>query len=63
MKHLLKRTGWCVALVSAYAAAPACAEDFARRFALQLDEGAAYYSVTVPAGVLQILAPFRVPAA
>ncbi|AFT85797.1 DUF3999 domain-containing protein [Paraburkholderia phenoliruptrix] len=51
MKHLLKRTGWCVALVSAYAAAPACAEDFARRFALQLDEGAAYYSVTVPAAV------------
>ncbi len=51
MKHLLKVTGWCVALVSAYAAAPACAEDFARRFALQLDEGAAYYSVTVPAAV------------
>ncbi|WP_433692869.1 DUF3999 domain-containing protein [Paraburkholderia phenoliruptrix] len=51
MKHLLKLTGWCVALVSAYAAAPACAEDFARRFALQLDEGAAYYSVTVPAAV------------
>jgi len=51
MKHLLKVTGWCVAFVCAGAAAPACAEDFARRFALQLQEGAAWYSVTLPAAV------------
>ncbi|WP_027798763.1 DUF3999 domain-containing protein [Paraburkholderia dilworthii] len=51
MKHLLKVTAWCVAIVSAWAAAPACAEDFARRFVLQLEEGAAYYSVTLPAAV------------
>jgi hypothetical protein len=51
MKHFLKVTAWCVAIVSAWAAAPACAEDFARHFALQLEEGAAYYSVTLPAAV------------
>lgn len=51
MKHFLKVTAWCVAIGSAWAAAPACAEDFARHFALQLEEGAAYYSVTLPAAV------------
>ncbi|WP_025599587.1 DUF3999 domain-containing protein [Burkholderia sp. WSM2230] len=54
MKHLLKVTGWCVAFVCAGAAAPACAEDFARRFALQLEEGAAYYTVTLPAAVYAV---------
>ncbi|MEZ2306729.1 DUF3999 domain-containing protein [Paraburkholderia sp. RCC_158] len=51
MKHLLKVTGWCAALVCAWTAAPAWAEDFARHFALQLDDGAAYYSVRLPAAV------------
>ncbi|MEC5406764.1 DUF3999 domain-containing protein [Paraburkholderia sp. MPAMCS5] len=51
MKHVLTVSGWCVALVSACAAAPACAGDFARHFALELQDGAAYYSVTLPAAV------------
>jgi len=51
MKHLLKVTGWCVAFVGVGVAAPACAEEFARRFALQLQEGATWYSVRLPAAV------------
>lgn len=51
MKQFLKVTAWCVAIGAAWAAAPACAEDFARHFTLQLEEGAAYYSVALPAAV------------
>ncbi|MFM0510262.1 DUF3999 domain-containing protein [Paraburkholderia sp. RL17-373-BIF-A] len=52
MKRVFTLTGWCFALVATWASAPAvAADDFAQHFALQLDEGAAYYSVTLPATV------------
>lgn len=52
MKRVFTLTGWCIAIVVAWTCAPAlAADDFAQRFALQLDEGAAYYSVTLPAAV------------
>lgn len=52
MKRALTLTGWCCAIVALWASAPAVAADhFAKRFALQLEEGAAYYSVTLPAAV------------
>lgn len=52
MKRAFTLTGWCCAIVVLWASAPAVAADhFAWRFALQLEEGAAYYSVTLPAAV------------
>jgi hypothetical protein len=52
MKHALKLTGWCFAIVAAWMSPPAAAADhFAQRFALQLEDGAAYYSATLPAAV------------
>ncbi|WP_176058161.1 DUF3999 domain-containing protein [Paraburkholderia sp. BCC1876] len=52
MKRVLKLTGWCCAFVFAWASAPVSAADnFAERFALQLDNGASFYSVTLPAAV------------
>jgi len=54
MKRAFNLTGWCCAMVAlwASASAPAFAADhFAKRFPLQLEEGAAYYSVTLPAAV------------
>ena len=56
MKRVLKLTGWCFALaslsLSAWAsAAGGAADNFAEHFALQLESGAAYYSVTLPAAV------------
>ncbi|MDR8398728.1 DUF3999 domain-containing protein [Paraburkholderia sp. USG1] len=52
MKRVFTLTGWCCAIVAAWTCASAvAADDFAQRFALQLDEGAAYYSVTLPAAV------------
>ncbi|CAB3782422.1 hypothetical protein LMG28614_01450 [Paraburkholderia ultramafica] len=52
MKRALKLTGWCFAIVAVWISGPAvAANDFAQRFALQLDDGAAYYSVTLPAAV------------
>ncbi|WP_168793770.1 DUF3999 domain-containing protein [Paraburkholderia aromaticivorans] len=52
MKRVFTLTGWCFAIVAMWASAPAVADDdFAQHFALQLEEGAAYYSVTLPAAV------------
>ncbi|MFM0344309.1 DUF3999 domain-containing protein [Paraburkholderia sp. RL17-347-BIC-D] len=54
MKRVFTLTGWCFAIVATWASASAsavAADDFAQHFALQLDEGAAYYSVTLPATV------------
>jgi hypothetical protein len=52
MKRVLILTGWCLAIACVYAPAQAnAAEHFARHFALDLEEGAAYYSVTLPAAV------------
>lgn len=52
MKRAFTLTGWCCAIVALCASAPTFAADhFAQRFALQLEEGAAYYSVTLPAAV------------
>lgn len=52
MKRVFTLTGWCCVIVVAWTCAPVfAADDFAERFALQLDEGAAYYSVTLPAAV------------
>ncbi|MFM0625341.1 DUF3999 domain-containing protein [Paraburkholderia xenovorans] len=52
MKRVFTLTGWCFAIVATWASAPAVAADaFAQHFALQLDEGAAYYSLTLPAAV------------
>ncbi|WP_454825422.1 DUF3999 domain-containing protein [Paraburkholderia xenovorans] len=52
MKRVFTLTGWCFAIVAAWTCAPAlAADDFVQRFTLQLDEGAAYYSVTLPAAV------------
>src|ERR1700761_9204453 len=54
MKRVFTLTGWCFAIVATWASAPApavAAADFAQHFALQLDEGAAYYSVTLPVTV------------
>ncbi|ACD16310.1 DUF3999 domain-containing protein [Paraburkholderia phytofirmans] len=52
MKHVFILTGWCFAITAMWASAPAtAADDFAQHFALQLEEGAAYYSVTLPAAV------------
>ncbi|MFM0222347.1 DUF3999 domain-containing protein [Paraburkholderia dipogonis] len=54
MKRVFTLTGWCFAIVATWASAPAvalAADDFAQHFALQIDDGAAYYSVTLPAAV------------
>jgi hypothetical protein len=52
MKRAFTLTGWCCALVALWTSAPvAAADQFAKRFALQLEAGAAYYSVTLPAAV------------
>jgi hypothetical protein len=52
MKRVFILTGWCLAIVATWASTPAlAADDFAQHFAIQLDEGAAYYSVTLPAAV------------
>ncbi|MDE1010116.1 MAG: DUF3999 domain-containing protein, partial [Paraburkholderia fungorum] len=52
MKRVLIAAGWCVALSSAWVSTAAVAADrFAQRFALELESGAAYYSVTLPAAV------------
>ncbi len=51
MKRLLIVTGWCLAIASTWAPPAAAADQFAERFALELESGAAYYSVTLPAAV------------
>jgi hypothetical protein len=52
MKHALRLTAWCFAIATAWMPPPAVAADhFEQRFALQLEDGAAYYSVTLPAAV------------
>lgn len=52
MKRVFTLTSWCCATVAAVMCAPVfAADDFAERFALQLQDGAAYYSVTLPAAV------------
>lgn len=50
MKRVLKLTGWCAAIVAVWTSAPVLAADaFAQHFALQLEGGAAYYSLSLPA--------------
>jgi hypothetical protein len=52
MKRVLIAAGWCLAISSAWVSTAAVAADrFAQRFALELESGAAYYSVTLPAAV------------
>ncbi|ANB72863.1 hypothetical protein AYM40_11145 [Paraburkholderia phytofirmans OLGA172] len=52
MKRVLIVTGWCLAISSIWVSTAAVAADrFAQRFALELESGAAYYSVTLPAAV------------
>lgn len=52
MKRVLIVTGWCLAISSVWVSTVAVAADrFAQRFALELESGAAYYSVTLPAAV------------
>lgn len=54
MKRAFTLTGWCFAIVATWASASAsalAADDFAQHFALQLEAGAAFYSVTLPAAV------------
>ncbi|NKJ48680.1 hypothetical protein CIC12_18435 [Burkholderia sp. SG-MS1] len=52
MTQALRLTAWCFAIAAAWTSPPAAAADhFAQRFALQLEDGAAYYSVTLPATV------------
>jgi hypothetical protein len=53
MKRVLKLTGWCCAIVSVWAAAPAIAADnFAQHFVLQLEGAAASsYILALPASV------------
>lgn len=52
MKRVLIVTGWCLAISSVWVSTAAVAADrFAQRFALELERGAAYYSVTFPAAV------------
>ncbi|CAB3780436.1 DUF3999 domain-containing protein [Paraburkholderia caffeinilytica] len=52
MKRVLIATGWCLAISSVWVSTAALAADrFAQRFALELESGAAYYSVTLPAAV------------
>ena len=54
MKRLLRLTGGCLALAALWTSAPAAAADaFAQRFALQLEDGAAFYSVTLSASVYE----------
>ncbi|KAE8757432.1 DUF3999 family protein [Paraburkholderia madseniana] len=52
MKRVLIAAGWCLAISSVWVSTAAVAADrFAQRFALELESGAAYYSVTLPATV------------
>ncbi|QQC64742.1 DUF3999 domain-containing protein [Paraburkholderia ginsengisoli] len=51
MKHVLRLTGWCLAFAAVWTSAPAAADTFAQRFSIQLEDGAPYYSVTLPAAV------------
>jgi len=52
MKRVLIVTGWCLAISSVWVSTAAVAADrLAQRFALELEGGAAYYSVTLPAAV------------
>ncbi|MGA9918246.1 MAG: DUF3999 domain-containing protein [Paraburkholderia sp.] len=52
MKRVLIVTGWCLAISSVWVSTAALAADrFEQRFALELESGAAYYSVTLPAAV------------
>ncbi|MFM0503119.1 DUF3999 domain-containing protein [Paraburkholderia caffeinilytica] len=52
MKRVLIATGWCLAISSVWVSTAAVAADrFAQRFALELESGAAYYSVVLPAAV------------
>ncbi|MFM0071224.1 DUF3999 domain-containing protein [Paraburkholderia sediminicola] len=52
MKRVLIATGWCLAISSVWVSMAAVAADrFAHRFALELESGAAYYSVPLPAAV------------
>ena len=52
MKRVLIATGWCLAISSVWVSTAAVAADrFAQRFALELESGAAYYSVPLPAAV------------
>ena len=52
MKRVLIATGWCLAISSVWVSTAAVAADrFALRFALELESGAAYYSVPLPAAV------------
>jgi hypothetical protein len=51
MKHVLRAMGWGLAIACAGVSAAASAEQFSQRFALELDSGAAYYSVTLTPAV------------
>ena len=52
MKRVLRVTGWCLATAYVWVSTAAGAADhFSQRFALELESGAAYYTVTVPAAV------------
>lgn len=52
MTRVLRLTGWCCTIVAVFTAAPSfAADEFAQRFPLQLESGAAYYSLTLPAAV------------
>jgi hypothetical protein len=52
MKRILRAAGWCFAIASVWVSTAAVADDhFSQRFALELDSGATYYTVTLPAAV------------
>ena len=51
MKRLLILTGWCLAIASMWAPPVAAADQFAQHFALELESGAAFYSVPLSAAV------------
>ncbi|MFM0201640.1 DUF3999 domain-containing protein [Paraburkholderia fungorum] len=52
MKRVLRVTGWCLATASVWVSTAAGAADhFSQRFALELESGAAYCAVTLPAAV------------
>jgi hypothetical protein len=52
MKRVFSVTGWCLAIAAVWVSTAAVAADhFSQRFALELESGAAYYTVTLPAAV------------
>src|ERR1700759_325160 len=51
MKRLLILTGWCLAIASTWAPPAAAADQFAQHLALELESGAAFYSVPLSAAV------------